>query len=226
MIRYIACATLLVCACGAHEGDASLTSKTGANDGLVPQSTEAQSKSKTEQIVGETFEAFDQNDSGAMIEEKLAALRDREGAVDAIIAEYEASSAVESGDTLSGVLAGQQRWRAVYLLGQLGRTEAIPFLVDVALQSQPDFEAMSLDAAQTEMTIMQRSVAALGELNAVEELRGLYSSGGFVSRGAALELFTLGVPPKGIHEIDHEALMAEPAPIITAAEQSPDTHKP
>jgi hypothetical protein len=92
---------------------------------------------------------------------------------------------------------GEMRWRAVYLLGELGVADARRNLYEIARHG--DVAARHGEQAYADdARIKVRAVAGLQQLKAIDELKALHELGGPLSNSTAAALFELGYNVGGV----------------------------
>jgi hypothetical protein len=100
------------------------------------------------------------------------------------------------------------RWRAVHLLGSLAMRDAVSSLYDIAKTPLPD-PRLDEELFGDEVRIHLRAIAGLEKLNAIDELKDLYSLGGVLRNSTAASLFVLGVNVGNVSRVDAQKALAE-----------------
>jgi HEAT repeat protein len=100
-------------------------------------------------------------------------------------------------------------WSAVFLMGQLGDEEAVPFLKDFA--QLPDLTEQNEATRMAEYTAKMQAIGSLGTLEAADELRELLTMKSRLRGSVYVALAELGQPEKG-HELVPADEIIGPAP--------------
>jgi hypothetical protein len=118
---------------------------------------------------------------------------------------------------------GEMRWRAAYLLAELGFPDAKRLLYDIALRDGLDSRTSEVDFVD-EHRVKLRAVAGLERLKAVEELKVLHARGGTLANATAAALFEVGVNVGRVTRIDARTALAKD--IASPADYKPGKGRP
>lgn len=141
--------------------------------------------------------------------QSLDALRRRPGAVDEIARLY--ADLTEASRSQPHAF-GEARWRSVYLLGELRQEEARKPLAGIAHAALPEPGRVTDAAYATEFRLRARAIAGLRNLRSVDDLERLHAAGGPLRGVAAVALYELGKPPRGVKEIDAKRAFGDAGP--------------
>lgn len=135
----------------------------------------------------------------ASFAQSLHVLRQRPGSVDEVARLY---AALTDASRSQPHAFSEARWRSVYLLGELRLEDARKPLAEIARTSLPEAGRVADSVYATEFRLRVRAIAGLRNLQSSDELERIYSAGGPLRGVAAVALYELGKPPRGVKEID------------------------
>jgi len=149
--------------------------------------------------LNEIFLLMDQQGAESKLPQELKNLQADPQAVLDIIALYQLLTEASKKDN---EFYGEARWRALYVLGELQDSRATSLLFDIASTPMPSPERVGEVNYKVEYRLRARAIAGLEKLKETELLTQIFEKNDLLRGLAAASLFELGLPPKGITNVD------------------------